>query len=68
MQSNVATGERANRQRYNSQLRLGATPDENDLLNFSFMRVSIADKLLLVTIEKHSYEDVVKRGQWYALR
>jgi hypothetical protein len=36
-----------------------ATPDENDLLNFSFMS---ADKLLLLTIKKHGYEDVVKRG------
>ena len=58
---NVTTGERANRQRNNTEL-CSATPDENDLLNFSLMRVSIADKLLLLTIKKHGYEDVMKRG------
>jgi len=40
----------------------GAKADENGPLNFSFMSVSIADKLLLLTIEEHAYEDVVKRG------
>jgi hypothetical protein len=41
---------------------LGAGPDANSPLTFSFTGISIAEKFLLLTIKEHTYKNVVQRG------